>query len=139
MAERTLTDADLEEAKDLDRRFAEAWARKDLDAAMACFWDDPGLHVILNGEVHRGPDAVRAEIKQWMEQHDSMSVTADDVTYVTSGEDVIVVGTATYDPSPVGAPGTLLVERWSDLRRKVDGRWVYVLDHVTYLPQHDKG
>jgi len=139
MAERTLTDADLEEAKDLDRRFAEAWARKDLDAAMACFWDDPGLHVILNGEVHRGPDAVRAVIKQWMEQHDSMSVTADDVTYVTSGEDVIVVGTATYDPSPVGAPGTLLVERWSDLRRKVDGRWVYVLDHVTYLPQHDKG
>jgi hypothetical protein len=29
----------------------------------------------------------------------------------------------------------LMVERWSDLRRKIDGRWVYVLDHTTVLPK----
>jgi hypothetical protein len=29
----------------------------------------------------------------------------------------------------------LMVERWFDLRRKIDGRWVYVLDHATMLPK----
>lgn len=138
MADHTLTDADLDEAKDLDRRFADAWARKDLDAAMACFWDDPGLHLVLDGEVHRGPGGVRAVIRQMMEQADSISLTVDEITYIPSGEAVAVVGTATYDIKPLDGPGVLLVERWSDLRRKVDGRWVFVLDHVTFLPQQDK-
>jgi len=139
MEDQVLSDADLDEAKNLDQRFAAAWRSNDLEAVMACFWNDPGLHVVVNGEVHRGYQAVRAMFKQMLDQHESITLTVDDLSYVRSGEGVIGVGTATFDLKPPGGPGTLLVERWSDLRRKVDGRWVYVLDHATILPQEAEG
>ncbi|MCK4542524.1 MAG: nuclear transport factor 2 family protein [Spirochaetales bacterium] len=130
-----LTKADLSEAKDLDRRFTEALRRKDLDAAMACFWNDPDLVVVLNGKVHRGPDAVRASIKEMFDQNESIRVEVDEVTHLPSGDGVIGVGTATFDLKPSGSSSQLMVERWSDLRRKIDGRWVYVHDHTTVLPK----
>ena len=139
MEERVLSDADLDEAKDLDQRFAEALRSNDLDAVMACFWDDPGLHVVVNGEVCRGSEAVRAVFKQMLNQHESVTLTVEDVSYVRTGEGVIGVGTAIFDMKPPGAPGALLVERWSDLRRKVGGRWVYVLEHATFLPSDGEG
>ena len=130
-----LTKADLSGAKDLDRRLTEAFSRKDLDAAMTCFWNDPDLVVVLNGKVHRGPDAVRTSIKEMFDQNESIRVKVDEVTHIPSGDGVIGVGTATFDMQPSGGPRQLMVERWSDLRRKIDGRWVYVHDHTTILPE----
>jgi len=130
-----LSEADLAEAKDLDRQLTEAMGRKDLDAAMACFWDDPDLVVALNGDVHRGPDAVRGALKAMFDQNESISVEVNEVTHLPSGVGVIGVGTATYEFRPASGPPQLMVERWSDLRRKIDGRWVYVLDHTTVIPE----
>ena len=131
-----LTQADLAEAKDLDRRLGEAFGRKDLDAVMACFWNDPDLVVVLNGDVHRGPDAVRAAIKEmFFDQYESIRGEVNEVTHLPSGDGVIVVGTATFEFQPASGPRQLMVERWSDLRRKIDGRWVMVLDHTTILPE----
>ena len=77
-----LTTADLAEAThELDRRFTESMSRKDLDAAMACFWDDPDVVVALNGDVHRGPDAVRAAIKEMFDQHESVRLEVNEVTH----------------------------------------------------------
>ena len=129
------TKADHFEAKDLDRRFAEALSRKDLDAAMACFWNDPDLIVVLDGNVHRGPAAVRNGIKELFDSSESISMEVNEVTYVESVDGVIGVGTATLDLKHVGGPRQLMVERWSDLRRKIDGHWVYVLDHTTMVPK----
>jgi hypothetical protein len=44
------------------------------------------------------------------------------------------VGTATYQIRPKEGPPQEIRERWTDLRRKIDGRWVYVLDHAHALP-----
>lgn len=131
----TLTEADLAEARDLDRQFGEAFARKDLDAAMACFWNHPDLVVALNGVVLRGPDAVRASFKEMFDQHESIRVEGNDVTHLPSGDGVIVFGTATFDLKPASGPRQLMIERWTDLRRKIDGRWVMVLDHTTVIPE----
>jgi uncharacterized protein (TIGR02246 family) len=131
----SLTDAELEEAKDLDRRFCDALSRKDLEAAMACFWDSPDLLVVLSGQVQRGPAEVREGIRKMFEQNESIKLEVTDITYVRSGDGVIGVGTATFHLQPAGGRRQLMVERWSDLRRKVDGRWVYVLDHTTVLPE----
>lgn len=129
------TKADLDEAKDLDRRFTEAISRKDLDAAMACFWNDPDLVVALNGAVYRGFDAVRAATKELLDQNESIRMEVNEVTLLPSGDGVIGVGTATLDLKPASGPRQLMVERWSDLRRKIDGNWVYVLDHTTVIPE----
>ena len=133
----TLTDIDLVKAKDLDFRLADAFSRKDLNAVMACLWDDPNLVVVLNGKVHCGADAVRISIKEMFDQNESIRLTVDEVTLLKSGDGVIGVGTATFHLKPVGGPPRLMVERWSDLRRKIDGRWVYVLDHTTVLPKQE--
>ncbi len=130
----TLTKTDLTEAKDLDWRLSEAMSRKDLDASMACFWNDPNLVVVLGGNVHRGPDAVRAALKELFDQNESIRVEVNEITHIPSSDGVIGVGTATFELKPAGSPPKLMVERWSDLRKKIDGRWVFVLDHTTILP-----
>ena len=102
---------------------------------MDCFWNDPALVVVLGGHVQRGPDAVRAALKEMFDQNESIRLKVDEVTHLPSGDGVIGVGTATYDLKPANGPRQLMVERWSDLRRKIDGRWVYVLDHTTVVPE----
>ena len=131
----SLAEADLAEAKDLDRRFTEAMSQKDLDAAMACFWNGPDLVVVLNGNVYLGPHATRAAIKEVFDQNETVRLEVNEITHVPSGDGVIGIGTATYELKPAGGPRKLMVERWSDLRRKIDGRWVYVLDHTTVMPE----
>ena len=132
---RSLSDADLEEAKDLDRRFVEAFRIKDLDAAMACMWNSPDLVLVQMGTIYRGYEAVRSQLKEMFDQNRSIRLEINEVSYLPSGDGVIGVGTATVDLQPTAGPRTLLVERWSDLRRKIDGRWVYVLDHTTGTPK----
>ena len=129
------TQADLAEAKELDRRFTEAMSRKDLDAVMDCFWNNPDLVVVLWGRVQRGYAAVRSAIKEMFDQNESVRLEVNEVTYLPSGDGVIGVGTATCEQKPAGGPRKLMVERWSDLRRKIDGRWVYVLDHASETPE----
>jgi ketosteroid isomerase-like protein len=131
----SLTGAELAEAKELDRRLCDAIGRKDANAFMACFWENPGLVAVIAGEVQRGPDAVRNGIQRMFQQNDSVRLEVNDVEYVRSGDGIIGVGTATFELKPPGGERRLLVERWSDFRRKVDGRMVYVLNHTTVVPE----
>jgi uncharacterized protein (TIGR02246 family) len=131
----SLTPGELAEAKELDRRLCDAMSRKDLDAVMTCFWDSPDLVAVIDGVVQKGPQAVRSGIKQIFDKNEAVRLEVNEVTYLPSGDGVIGVGTATFDLKPVDGQRHLMVERWSDLRRKIDGRWVYVLDHTTMVPR----
>jgi len=131
----SLTEAELAEARELDRRFCEAFGKKDLAAAMACFWDSPDLVAVIGGQVQHGPQEVGEAIRKIFEQNESLKLEVNEITYVRSGDGVIGVGTATFHLQPAGGRRQLMVERWSDLRRKIDGRWVYVLDHTTVVPE----
>ena len=133
--ERLLSEDELAEAKELDRRLCEAISRKDLDAVMACFWNSPDLVAVIAGSVRKGPAAVRQGMKQLFDQNESVSLEVNEVTYLQSGDGIIGVGTATFDLKPANGQRQLVVERWSDLRRKINGRWVYVLDHTTTVPE----
>ena len=136
--EKVLGEADFSAAKALEQRFVDAMSNKDLDGVMACFWDSPDLVVILSGTVLRGTDAVRASIEQMFAQNESVKLTVNESFDVAAGDGIITVGTATYDLQPAGDGEPIqLVERWSDLKQKIDGRWVYVLDHVTIVPKQE--
>jgi uncharacterized protein (TIGR02246 family) len=130
----SLTPEELKEARELDRRLCDAIGRKDLDAVMACFWDSPELVTVIGGAVQKGPEEVRDTVKQMFDQNESVKLDVNDVTYLRAGDGVIAVGTATFDFTPQNGQRHLMVERWSDLRRKIDGQWVYVLDHTTVVP-----
>ena len=127
--------ADLAAVKDLDARFCAAMSGRNVEAAMACFWDSPDLVVVVFGNVARGTPAVRGGIAQMLEQNSSVKLAINEVSYVPSGADVLTVGTATYDLTGTNGTATQIVERWTDLKRKIGGRWVYVLDHATLVPK----
>jgi ketosteroid isomerase-like protein len=122
-------------AEDLVQRFTQAMSRKDLDGAMSCFWDSPELIVVLFGNVQRGYDSVRSGIAAMFEQNETVKLRINEISYVPVGGMIMAVGTATYDLKPKGGPAIQLVERWTDLEAKIDGRWVYVLDHATMVPE----
>jgi ketosteroid isomerase-like protein len=127
--------ADRAAAEELGRRFTEAMSRKDLDGAMSCFWNSPELIVVLFGNVQRGYDSVRSGIAAMFEQNETVKLTINEISYVPAGNMIMAVGTATYDLKPKGGPAMQLVERWTDLEQRIDGRWVYVLDHATMVPK----
>jgi uncharacterized protein (TIGR02246 family) len=130
-----LSPAEKAGVEDLVSRFTEAMSRKDLDGAMACFWNSPELIVVLFGNVQRGHEAVRGGIAAMFAQNETVKLTVNEISYVPVGNMVMAVGTATYDLKPKEGPAMQLVERWTDLEQKIDGRWVYVLDHATMVPK----
>jgi uncharacterized protein (TIGR02246 family) len=128
-----LSPSDQAAVENLVQRFTEAMSRKDLEGAMSCFWNSPELIVVLFGSVQRGYDSVQSGIAAMFEQNETVKLTVNEISYVRVGSMVMAVGTATYDLKPKGAPAMQLVERWTDLEQKIDGRWVYVLDHATMV------
>jgi len=130
-----LSPSDRAAVEDLVQRFTEAMSRKDLEGAMSCFWNSPELIVVLFGNVQRGYDSVRSSIAAMFEQNETVKLTVNEISYVRVGSMVMAVGTATYDLKPKGASAMQLVERWTDLEKKIGGRWVYVLDHATMVPK----
>lgn len=125
----------LKAQEELNDRFCRAMSAKDLEGAMGCFWNDPQLVVVLWGTVLRGADAVRTALAQLFNQYEAVRLDVNDCTHLPAGDGVIAVGTATYRlRDPAGAEQQI-IERWTDLRRQIDGRWVYVLDHATIVPE----
>jgi ketosteroid isomerase-like protein len=118
----------------LDRRFCEAMSNKDVGAAMACFLDSPHLAVVLYGQLLRGPAALRQFIADLFSNMKIVHFEILELTHWSLGETVFAAGTATYHFEALDGSKSTLKERWTDARRKVNGRWVYVLSHATQIP-----
>ena len=131
----TLSDADLKEIKELDRRFMNAMISKNLDATMDCFHDGPELSLILWGNEYRGHEAARAAMKELFDRNETIDVEVQEVSHIKTGDGVLGIGKATYKVKPINGEPKLMVERWCDLRRKINGRWVYVMDHASEIPK----
>jgi ketosteroid isomerase-like protein len=108
-------------------------ARKNVDAAMSCFLDSADLAVVLWGNEMRGPEPVRAAITRLFGEYDEVRLEIDRVTEFPAGDAVMAIGQATYSLTK-GGKVKVMTEVWTDVRRKVNGRWVYVLDHAELLP-----
>jgi ketosteroid isomerase-like protein len=136
IASSTISEEDLQAQEELDQAFCSAMSRKDLEGVMKCLWDDPNLVVVLwDATVYRGPDAIRAAAQQLFDTFPVVQLKINEVSHVPVGDGVVAVGTATYDLQAPDGSAVRIIERWTDLRRKIDGRWVYVLDHAHELPK----
>lgn len=129
-----LCEADLAANQELDRRFTAAMSRMDVEVAMSCFWDSPHvLLVSLDGTVLRGSGAIREAIERMFEGMESVSLEIDEITHSPAPEGVVAVGIATYRMQPEDGPPQQVSELWTDVRQKVDDRWMYIIDHVQPL------
>ena len=121
------------ENMDLDSRFVHAMNNKDIDGVMACFVDSPDLVVVLYGTVLRGPATLRQYLAGMFAFPGTIHGEITNISYWRSGEMVFAVGTATMTLTPTGGPPSTITEVWTDARRKVGGKWVYLLDHATQI------
>ena len=129
-----LNDAVMSANARLDSRFVQAMSNKDVEGAMACLLDSPDLVLVLLGKVLRGPAAVRQFLTEMFASMRTVHLEINEVTHWSLGETVFAVGTATYEFEALDGARSTLKECWTDARRKVTGRWVYVLDHATQIP-----
>jgi ketosteroid isomerase-like protein len=133
---KTLSEQELQAQKELDTAFCTAMSRKDLDGVMRCLWKDSNLVVVLwDATVYRGWEAIRAAAQQLFDTFPVVHLAIDEVSHVPVGDGIVAVGTATYDLQTGDGSTVRIVERWTDLRRQINGRWVYVLDHAHELPK----
>ena len=119
---------------DLDQRFTGGMSQMDIEQVMSCFWNNTDLIlVVYDGTVFHGFDNVRKAVEQMFAQCETLSLVIDEVSHIRQGESVFAVGTATYEMKTTEGVSQKITERWTDVRRKVDGRWVYVMDHAHAL------
>ena len=69
------------------------------------------------------------------EQNESVKLTVNESSSVPVGVAIMTVGIATYDLKPKNGSSVQIVEVWTDLKRKIDARWVYVLDQASIIPK----
>lgn len=117
--------------KDLDQRFTGGMSRMDIEQVMSCFWKNPDVILVVHdGTVFHGFDDIRTAFEQLFAQCKTINLAINEVSHLPQGESVFAVGTATYEMTTTQGASEKIIERWTDVRRKVDGRWVYVMDHA---------
>ncbi len=130
-----LSAEDLAANQELDRQFVEAISQKDVEKVMSLLWNSPHFVLVTpDGTVHLGWENARKALQEMLAGLESVRLEINEVTHARSGDCVLAVGTATYQMQPMDGPPLQFTERWTDVRRKIGGRWVYVLDHAHALP-----
>ena len=123
-----------QEQVDLAQRLCNAFVNKTVDGVMACFWNSPDAVLVLeDGSVIRGWRNIRDGVQGMIDGHENLGLTVNEVSRFRLGDEVISVGTATWTRTlkeELGGGTKTFVERWTDVSRKVDGKWVYVMDHA---------
>ena len=130
----SLTAEELFANQELDKRFVDGMSQKDIEKVMSCLWNNPNLILVdFDGNVFRGYESVRKVFEQFFDQSESIRLVIDEISHIRAGESVFAVGTATYQLQALDGTSQQITERWTDVRTKVDGRWVYALDHIHFL------
>jgi ketosteroid isomerase-like protein len=107
---------------------------QDVEGVMGCCLDGPDLVFILYGNILRGSEAVRGFVTNMFAGARSIHLEIDEIKRWCFGETVFAVGIATYEIVAMDGTKSRLRECWTDARRSVAGKWVYVLNHATEIP-----
>jgi ketosteroid isomerase-like protein len=128
-----MSDAAIAGNARLDARFCAAMSNMDIETAMECFLDTSDLVVVLNGNVLRGPAAVRGCLTEMFRRSRTSHIQINEAVHWTVGETVFGVGRATCELEALDGTKSTVQECWTDARQRVAGRWVYILMHATQI------
>jgi len=119
-------------AKDLDKRFVEAYNKGDVDAVMATYWNSPDfLSYPPDAMQAKGWEATKEGIAHTFASMPGFKLELIDPGYIVAGDMVISYGTWKGIVTPPGGEPMTLEGRYSDVKAKKDGKWVYVMDHAS--------
>jgi len=119
-------------AKVLDQRFIEAYNKGDVDGVMACYWNSPDLVNYSPGSLEeRGWQAVRDGVAGFFAGAPGLKAELLETNYMVAGDKVVGWGKWRMTiPTGKGDP-MVISGRYTDVKAKRNGRWVYILDHAS--------
>jgi uncharacterized protein (TIGR02246 family) len=115
----------------VDQAWLKAAKANDLDGILACYAPDAVMYPpdVL---VAKGKDAIREDYKNLLAAMTIRDATVSDTHYETHGDTAIARGlfTLTLVPKAGGDP-IPMQGRFVEVCRKVNGKWLYVIDHAS--------
>lgn len=125
-----LADASIAGNLRLDRDFLQAMNDGDVEGVMACFLDNPDVVVVLDDNVLHGPEELRRSLAALFDAVRTAHLDIIEISRWSIGETVFALGIATCQLEALNGTKRRLKTCWTDARRQVAGRWVYVLGHA---------
>lgn len=118
-------------ANTLDQQFLAAFNQADVDALMATYWNSPDLVSFgPDGMGTKGWDACKAGAVEMFKAMPGARLEFTAMHNDVHGDVVIGWGTWKMTMGPPDAP-QVLEGRYSDVKARHDGKWVYVSDHAS--------
>jgi len=117
-------------AKALDRQWAEAFNKGDIDGLMALYWNSPDLVVYPSDamELH-GWDQVKESYRMMVGNMQHATISYGDLDYAAAGDVVISRGTWTISVPTLEGPVFDIRGRFTDVKAVRNGTWVIVMEH----------
>jgi ketosteroid isomerase-like protein len=118
--------------QELGEKFVTAFNEGDLEAVMSCWWNSPNTLLVLeNGVVVQGYDNIYAGVEGLINGTEWRTLTVDEIiSRFRVNDEVYTVGKATWHYKIIDGPEISFQEVWTDVAKKVGGKWVYVVDHA---------
>ena len=119
-------------ASALDQRFLTAINAGDVDGVMATYWNNPELVTFWpDAMITRGWAATKEGVTQMFKDMPGATLELTESHQMIAGD--AVIGWGLWRMSlPLAEGGSTTMEgRYTDVKAKRDGRWVYLLDHAS--------
>jgi hemoglobin len=125
-----------EENKALDMAFAEAMGRLDAAALAAMYVDSPTtMSVGPDGSARMGRGEIQKGYEMWFAGLDSLRIEFVQSDYTSLAADAVFgTGVVAVYEKPKGGAEKMWKLRYTDIRRKHQGKWLYHYDQITTLP-----
>ncbi len=119
-------------AKSLDAAFLKAFNAGDVEAVSATYWKSPDVvSMPPDTMVLRGWEAIHEAFQKMVEEMPGAKLELTESHYIVNGELVLTWGRWRMTmPGPDAKPLTM-EGRYTDVKAKRDGKWVYILDHAS--------
>ncbi len=119
-------------AKDLDKRFIEAYNDRDVDAIMDTYWNSPDLVSYTPGQLElKGWQNVKDVFTEEFANMPTFSLQITESNYQVAGNVVIGWGKWKMTISPPGVEPMVIDGRYTDIKEERNGKWVYTFDHAS--------
>lgn len=119
-------------AKALDQQFVESFSKGDVDGVMATYWNSPDLVSYPPDSMEvRGWQAAKDALAQSFSQMPGASLELLESNNKVEGDVVLGFGKWRLTITPPEGDPMVINGRYTDVKAKRDGKWVYILDHAS--------
>ena len=122
----------VQAANELDKKFIEAYNNRDANAIMETYWNSPDLVNFPPGMMEsRGWGATKKAMQEEFANAPDFVLELTESNNVAVGDAVIGYGKWRYTITIPESEPMIVEGRYSDVKAKRDGKWVYILDHAS--------